>query len=68
MADKDRKDEKRKNAAGSENEDAEQNKKVEKDDVAEDRNLSGSSTWLTLPEQPTGDRSAEDTEKRQSNR
>lgn len=27
------------------------NKSAEQDDVAEDRNLSGSSTWLTLPDQ-----------------
>ncbi|HXT16082.1 MAG TPA: hypothetical protein VN706_10670 [Gemmatimonadaceae bacterium] len=32
------------------------NRGQEQDDVAEDRNLSGSSTWLTLPdEQPAGD-------------
>ena len=30
----------------------------EPDDVAEDRNLSGSSTWLTLPDQPADDGSA----------
>ena len=43
--------------------DQEQNRKAgspksgqEQDDVAEDRNLSGASTWLTLPdEQPSGD-------------
>ena len=31
----------------------------ERDDVAEDRNLSGSSTWLNLPDQqPTDDESS----------
>jgi hypothetical protein len=30
----------------------------EPDDVAEDRNLSGASTWLTLPDQPADDSSA----------
>ena len=30
----------------------------EPDDVAEDRNLSGSTTWLTLPDQPADDSSA----------
>ena len=36
------------------------NKNVEEDDVAEDRNLSGSSTWLNLPDhQPPDDDRAE---------
>jgi len=43
------------------------NAQGEQDDVAEDRNLSGSSTWLNLPDQPKGDQS-EDSEDRQSNR
>ncbi len=30
----------------------------EQDDVAEDRNLSGASTWLNLPDQPSNDRDA----------
>lgn len=42
----------------------------ERDDVAEDRNLSGSSTWLNLPDQqPRGDSDSDsDTNDRQSNR
>jgi hypothetical protein len=32
----------------------------EPDDVAEDRNLSGASTWLTLPDQPADDSDASD--------
>ena len=32
----------------------------EQDDVAEDRNLSGSSTWLNLPDQPEGESSDDD--------
>ena len=34
---------------------ASSNKNAEQDDVAEDRNLSGSSTWLTLPDQQPSD-------------
>lgn len=44
----------------------------EQDDVAEDRNLSGSSTWLNLPDhQPSGDQNTDDSSSRdrgQSNR
>ena len=32
----------------------------EPDDVAEDRNLSGSSTWLNLPDQPDADSDSSD--------
>jgi hypothetical protein len=32
-----------------------QNTAGEPDDVAEDRNLSGASTWLNLPDQPAGE-------------
>lgn len=42
-----------------------------RDDVGEDRNLSGSSTYRTLPDQPTGDTKTEgdeDARSRQSNR
>jgi hypothetical protein len=35
----------------------------DQDDVAEDRNLSGASTWLTLPDQPKGDDDSTDTDK-----
>jgi hypothetical protein len=64
MADQDREEQNRnKNANQNENEQG------ERDDVAEDRNLSGSSTWLTLPdEQPRGDSDSDDTSDRQSNR
>jgi hypothetical protein len=34
----------------------------EKDDVAEDRNLSGASTWLNLPDQPKDDDSSDDSD------
>jgi hypothetical protein len=56
-----------------------QNAAGEPDDVAEDRNLSGASTWLTLPDQPADEsgasesskeaksKSAKDTQDRQSN-
>lgn len=37
-----------------------QNAAGEPDDVAEDRNLSGASTWLTLPDQPADDSSDSD--------
>ena len=37
-----------------------QNTAGEPDDVAEDRNLSGASTWLTLPDQPADDSSDSD--------
>lgn len=43
--------------AGDEKEDRSQG---EQDDVAEDRNLSGSSTWLNLPDQPEGESSDND--------
>ena len=56
-------DEQSRNARTSPRSDNEQS---EQDDVAEDRNLSGSSTWLNLPDQPKGDRT--DEEDRQSNR
>ena len=44
-----------------------------RDDVGEDRNLSGSSTYRTLPDQPSGDTKTEgegdeDARSRQSNR
>ena len=42
-----------------------------RDDVGEDRNLSGSSTYRTLPDQPEGDAKTEgdkDAQSRQSNR
>jgi len=42
-----------------------------RDDVGEDRNLSGSSTFRTLPDQPEGDAKTdgdEDARSRQSNR
>lgn len=42
-----------------------------RDDVGEDRNLSGSSTYRTLPDQPSGDAKTEgdeDAKSRQSNR
>jgi hypothetical protein len=42
-----------------------------RDDVGEDRNLSGSSTYRTLPDQPEGDAKTEgdeDARSRQSNR
>ena len=42
-----------------------------RDDVGEDRNLSGSSTFRTLPDQPAGDEESdgdEDAKSRQSNR
>lgn len=42
-----------------------------RDDVGEDRNLSGSSTYRTLPDQPGGDAKTEgdeDAKSRQSNR
>src|SRR5579875_1587697 len=49
-----------------------QNAAGEPDDVAEDRNLSGSSTWLNLPDhQPSGDENTDDDSSRergQSNR
>jgi hypothetical protein len=38
------------------------NRSQEQDDVAEDRNLSGSSTWLTLPDQPSGDDQSNDSD------
>lgn len=37
----------------------------EQDDVAEDRNLSGASTWLNLPDkQPSGDQNTDDNSSR----
>jgi hypothetical protein len=39
-----------------------------RDQVGEDHNLSGSSTYRTLPDQPEKDRSDDDTRDRQSNR
>ena len=39
-----------------------------RDQVGEDHNLSGSSTYRTLPDQPDKERSDRDTEDRQSNR
>ena len=53
--------------------DRDSNQPGERDDVAEDRNLSGASTWLNLPDQqPRGDSDSDsdtaDTTDRQSNR
>lgn len=79
MADQDRDRDSGMGAAGSQNQsDNQQDRNTrnpqrsddaqgEQDDVAEDRNLSGSSTWLNLPDQPKGDQS-DDSEDRQSNR
>ena len=39
-----------------------------RDQTGEDHNLSGSSTFRTLPDQPTKDDGSADTEDRQSNR
>ena len=39
-----------------------------RDQVGEDHNLSGSSTYRTLPDQPEKDRGDSDTRDRQSNR
>ena len=56
MADKDR-DQLDQDTRGDEKE----QQQGEKDDVAEDRNLSGSSTWLNLPDkQPRGDADSND--------
>lgn len=70
-----------KNADGLGNQDAEneklkgdpreENNEWLRDQVGEDNNLSGSSTYRTLPDQPDQpdqDRSDRDTEERQSNR
>jgi len=49
----------------------EENNEWLRDQVGEDKNLSGSSTFRTLPDQPTGDEDTqddEDTRPRQSNR
>ncbi|HWH53774.1 MAG TPA: hypothetical protein VN651_19635 [Gemmatimonadaceae bacterium] len=46
----------------------EENNEWLRDQVGEDNNLSGSSTYRTLPDQPEQDRSDRDTEERQSNR
>ena len=49
----------------------EENNEWLRDDVGEDRNLSGSSTYRTLPDQPEGDAKTEgddDARSRQSNR
>lgn len=78
MADQDRDEQSGMSAGGSESQSDDQQKpntrntqrsdnaQGEQDDVAEDRNLSGSSTWLNLPDQPKGDQT--DEEDRQSNR
>lgn len=46
----------------------EENNEWLRDQVGEDHNLSGSSTYRTLPDQPEEDQSERDTKKRQSNR
>lgn len=46
----------------------EENNEWLRDQVGEDHNLSGSSTYRTLPDQPDKERSDRDTEDRQSNR
>lgn len=40
--------------------DASDKQRGEQDDVAEDRNLSGASTWLNLPDQPKEDAESDD--------
>jgi hypothetical protein len=50
--------------SGSRDRDAQRDRKPnasgDSDDVAEDRNLSGASTWLTLPDQPADDADSRD--------
>lgn len=46
----------------------EQNNEWLRDQVGEDHNLSGSSTYRTLPDQPEEDTGDKDTRDRQSNR
>lgn len=46
----------------------EENNEWLRDQVGEDHNLSGSSTYRTLPDQPNENQSEQDTKKRQSNR
>jgi hypothetical protein len=42
--------------------------RFEADDVAEDRNVSGASTWLNLPDQPKGGQGTEDDEEPEGGR
>ena len=51
-----------KGAKRGQSSDRDQNTTGEQDDVAEDRNLSGASTWLNLPDQPASDPSDSDDE------
>ena len=61
MADQNQNDrtEEQRDVKGDPNQDPNKKRQAgaEQDDVAEDRNLSGSSTWLTLPDQPKDDQS-----------